>query len=1432
GHTQAAAGVAGIIKMVMAMRHGVLPRTLHVDSPSSRADWAAGGVRLLTEAVDWPETGRPRRAGVSSFGISGTNAHVVLEEAPASTGEDHEERIGEDRAEAADEGPVLWVVSGGSPSGLRGQAARLAEYVSCRPEMDLAEIASALATSRSALGYRGAVLGRDRGDLAAGLAALARDEFDGRVVSAHARKRGKVAFVFPGQGSQRVGMGRELYARFPVFAQAWDEICRLVDVGLTHPLREVAFGDGSGVPDALNQTEFAQPALFAFGVSVFRLLQSWGLRPDFLGGHSVGEIAAAHVSGALSLTDACRMVTARARLMQALPPGGVMVAIRAPETEVAQLLGRGGDEATMAAVNGPRAVVVAGQDDAVAAIESDAAARGLKTRRLTVSHAFHSPLMDPMLAEYRQVLDSLSLGAPATPVVSSVTGRIVENVKGRAGVRGDGSSGSVGDHAGLTWADPEYWVQNVRSTVRFAGAIEELVRQGVDQFVELGPGAVLSAMIGEIVVDRRAESDDHVLTVPVSPKNQDEATGMISTAAKLYVHGSTLDWTSFFASLGTAKRARRPVELPTYAFQRDRYWLEPVSDVSEPMASERMADAEFWAAIDSGDVDVLATILGVPKDAYVSTLGQMAPLLATWRKRRELDELVADCCYEVSWRSLPEPAGDTLTGQWLFVVPAGDERSNAWATAVADRTGRVVRIELPVDAGRAEMAKLISAATNAGGSELAGVLSFVAMAPDKNRAHPAVPGPLALTVGLVQALGDVELRAPLWCVTEGAVSVGGPAAGEADRHPVDPVQAGVWGFGRVVGLEHSERWGGLVDVPATPDDDAVSRLAGVIDARDGEDQNAVRAGGLFGRRLVRRKSSSRLSDSGKEKSVFSANGSVLITGGTGGLGAGVARWLVEAGVPHVVLVSRRGVQADGAEKLRDELLASGARVTIEECDVTDFEALAGVLKRIPEHLPLTGVVHAAGALGIASVAEVRPADLADVLAAKVIGVQNLEELLDGRRLDFFVTFSSIAGVWGSAGEAAYSAANAMLDAIIERRRHQGLTGTSMAWGPWAGAGMLETSGDFGAWLAQRGVRPFPPAQALAGLRRSIAGDEALVTFVDIDWDRFVPLFRLAGRGALFGDLAEEELTADEAAGSVDAPVKLRKRLSSMTEDEQRREIVALVGEQVAAVLGHSAERVLDPAKAFGELGFDSFTALELRNRLNGATGLRLAATVIFDHPSVRRLAEFVMSKYVAAVSSGEVESVRRMRTVDDPAGEPMAIVGMACRYPGDVSSPEDLWDLVANGDESIGDLPADRGWNLGESPASDSAHEEVDRSFRGGFLHGAADFDADFFGISPREALAMDPQQRLLLETSWEALENAGMNPRSIEGSKSAVFIGGSYLGYDVDPVDDRLEGYRAIGVAGSVLSGRVAYSFGFEGPAVTVDTACSSSLVALHQAG
>ncbi|WP_308294975.1 type I polyketide synthase [Streptomyces sp. NK08204] len=1518
GHTQAAAGVAGVIKMVQALRHGVLPATRHVDEPTTKVDWSSGAVSLLTENRPWPDTGRPRRAGVSAFGLSGTNAHVILEQAPAAGEELPPAPVAASAAHEAAPAPpavppvtpvvVPLVLSARSEGALRGQALRLASLLEGSGGSSWTEVASALLSHRAVLEERAVVLAGSREEALAGLAALAAGETSRAVVrgsAAASDARRRVVMVFPGQGSQWAGMGRELLAHSPVFAERVGECARLLARWADWSLLDVLRGDAE--PDLLHRVDVVQPASFAVMIGLAAVWESVGVRPAAVVGHSQGEIAAACVAGALSLDDAMRVVALRSQAIAGTLSGrGGMAWAALGADAAAERIRPWGGRLAVAAVNGPSSVVVSGEAAALDEVLEELAADGVRVRRVAVDYASHSEQVEDIRHALDEALTGLEPKAPAVPFHSTVTG---EPVVG-AGV-----------------LDGAYWWRNLRRQVRFGPVVSGLLGQGHDVFVEVSAHPVLVQAVTEIL-------DEAAVPAVVAGSLRRDDGGPLRLAAsmaELFVRGVEVDWSGLLPAPGTDW-----VELPTYAFDRQHYWLQPapatdpaslgLADAGHPLLGAvvrlphsggavatarwpaaahpwlsaagaptavpdaalvelavRLGDETGTPVVDELTVErpvtlprqgsrVIQVVVGEagpdgrrPVDVH-SRAGTAAPdgpwtrhahgVLAPASEAADLAGLgdpaqaalpesalgdaprygIHPVLLDAAVRTaIPEHTRPTRwTGVRLLAAGASALRVRSGATAQAGSGHRVAGLELVTPQGQPVMtvesleAEPEPVSADHGGSadhlftvEWAEWTPGEPAAADVRRVATATDVTAAAgTDLLVYEAGPGEPRA----VVTSALAVlqafvAASAAGTARLAVVVPdgTDPGAAAVGGLVRSAQSEHPGRIVLVEA----DAAGRAQVPVVATGGEPWLRVRDGRTEVPRLTR-------TAPAKAARPLDPAGTVLITGGTGTLGALTARHLVTRhGVRHLVLAGRRGPAAEGAGELAAELTALGASVTVAAVDVADRAQLAALIDGVPAEHPLTAVVHTAGVLDDGVLTALTPDRLETVFRPKPDAALHLDELTRDLDLAAFVLFSSAAGVLGNPGQGNYAAANAALDALAGRRHDLGLPAVSIAWGYWSRSSALTRH--LGRADLRRneavGMAGLSDAEGMALFDAALQGGPRVVA---AKFDPAALASADAHVPALLRGLVPRRRPVARAA-VVAVPPARTERLAGLSPGEQASALLDLVRRHAAAVLGHAGPESVAADRTFKDAGFDSLTALELRNRLAAETGLTLSPAMIFDYPRPAALAEHLRARLLGEPTSrpAPAEPARPVT-----ADEPIAVVSMACRFPGGVDSPEDLWRVVAEGIDAIADFPADRGWDTEALYDADPDAPGKTYLLKGGFLDDAGDFDAELFGVSPREALGMDPQQRLLLETAWETFERAGIDPTGLAGEDVGVFAGVNSHDWSVRlHRAAEVEGFRLTGSSGGVLSGRIAYHLGLAGPAVTVDTACSSSLVALHLA-
>ncbi|MEV0186641.1 type I polyketide synthase [Streptomyces sp. NPDC050625] len=1450
GHTQAAAGVAGVIKMVMAMRHGVLPRTLHIDEPTPHVDWSAGDVRLLTGAVDWPESDRPRRAAVSSFGVSGTNAHTIIEQAPVT----------EEPALAPDSGAAVpWVISGRTEAALRAQAARLASFLddnsdehsdkdndSAGEAVAAADAAYSLATTRTAFEHRAVVVVKTPEELRRALAGVADGATPPSVVTGTARTGGKTVFVFPGQGSQWVGMAAELLETSRVFRDRIDACERALAPHVDWSLTAVLRGTSDIEQD---RVDVLQPVLWAMTVALAEVWRSFGVTPDAVVGHSQGEVSAAVIAGAVSLEDGARIVVRRSLAVRELQGRGAMASVTLPDEKARELVGRWAGRLGVAAVNGPATVVVSGDTDALDELLAHCKQEGVQARKVAVDYAAHSPQIEHVEAQASEGFAGISPLPGSVPFYSTVTGGKLD-----ADELGSG-----------------YWYRNMRQTVRFHDAIRAALADGHDVFVEVSPHPVQLAGIQDAIEAAEAEA----AIVPTLRRGDGGRHRMMRSLAQAHVHGVAIDWDAVLPG------ARR-VDLPTYAFQHERYWLEagaPAGDVRA--AGLDAADHPFLGAAlelpDAGghlltgllslqaqpwlvDHAVLGTVL-LPGTGFVELaahaaaetgcdlveeLTLQAPLVlpehggvalqvlvgaqddsgrrplsvhsragdgpwirnatgtlatgntssgtdlsnwppadaqpvdldgfydrladlglsygplfqglrAAWRGHDAVyaelavtDEAQADADAFGVHPALLDSALHALGAGGLVPAAYGPLLPFAWSRVTlhgtgaaglrvrlspvggdtvrleaADGTGRpVVSVEsltlrpvsaeqlrtssrdslftvdwAPLAAPADAQAPVVRAYDDIGALMVAPAAETGAQADTDAVVVPCPAGSgtdaerlrdvLAEVLRLVQWWLAEDRAARLVLLTRGAVTAGDDPA-QGDPAQGDPVQAAVWGLVRSAQSENPDRII-LLDTAENADGEQVSATAVARLLASEEPQAALRGDALLLPRLARAATDTR------QATPDFGTGTVLLTGASGALGGLVARHLVaEHGVRSLLLMSRRGADAEGATQLQEELTAAGAEVAWAACDVADRDALAGVLSGTP----VTAVVHTAGVLDDGVIGSLTPERLETVLRPKADAVLNLHELAGD--VSAFVLFSSLAGTLGTPGQANYAAANAFLDAFAGRRRAQGLPAVSLPWGLWQRTGTMteDLGGADRTRLARGGVLPLSDEDGLELLDAVLALQEPLVVAARLD------LAALRNATAPVPPLLRALVGGRPRRTDRAASVSLAQRIAGLPESEREQAVLDLVRSEVAAVLGHSSAKAVQPDQAFGDLGFDSLTAVELRNRMNRATGLRLPATLVFDHPTPAVLAQRVLKDLPGgtAGTAPVFDELDRLAAALDGAGADgvdnvtrtrinMRLQALLARWsgtepadPGGAGGAEDEEDLSSASDEELYEL--------------------------------------------------------------------------------------------------------------------------------------------------
>jgi acyl transferase domain-containing protein/acyl carrier protein len=1197
GHLESAAGVAGFIKVVLSLQHEAIPRHLNFKNPNPFIEWANLPVAVVDRTKPWSSSARRRRAGVSSFGFSGTNAHIILEEAPPEVAS----------FESVDRPLHCLTISAQSEASLRELIRLHAETLAPENAVRLSDVAHVAGTGRAHLKHRLAIVAADEAEARAALLAANAGEADPKV------RRGKVTpgqsaevvFLYTGAGAQYPGMGRALYRTSPVFRDAIDLCDRLLqpdEKGRT--LKSVLWQGTEGEP-AIHEIGWTQPAMFAIEYALTTLWRSWGVAPAAVIGHSVGEYAAACAAGVFSLEDGLRLIAERGRLMQSLPPGGMMAALFAPIDEIEAAIAPLRDRVAIAAINAPGGVVISGETSAVETVLAAFAQRNVIGQRLFVSLAAHSPLVEPALDRMEALARGVAMARPSIPIVWNLTGRPLPN--GAA-------------------PDAVYWRRHMREPVRFADGVKALHDDGFRIFLEVGPHPTLLAL-----AQQSLPAAGNLLLTSLR-RGKDDWNELLTSLADLHVNGAPVDFVGF-----DRPYQRRRVTLPTYPFDRERYWAAPV-----PHPDRRGADGGVVAAAEGA-----SQANGIYyKIAWKPAASVRADRRAS-SKRDEQGDAGAD--------QASAAAEAKTRRRWIVLADRGELGARlapalaASGDAVAVMEPREWRaaIESSQSTGKGPVFADDETRDGRDGAAPQSNLGIIYLgALDENDENAPESNRLSLEFLKYAARAN---EGKVWLVTKGAVNVRGL------EDVTSPDQAALWGLGRTFAREHSFIWGGLLDLdPAGDTSDSVAAVLNTVSADDDEDQIAWRDGSRRAARLV--------PDAAPAPSrPFSArpDRAYLITGGLGGIGLQVAAWLADNGARHLVLVGRTplptmqsGARGDDVRSAAVARLEErGIAVSVAALDVSDPIAMASMMSRFGREWPrLGGVVHAAVALTASPLANMPSDDLLAMMRTKVGAARLLHGLATAQPVEFFVNFSSGAALLGQVQYAHYAAANAALDALACHWAAQGDRALSVNWGTWEQMWSLRSEDREG--MAKAGFRPMPAAVALDALGRLLAAGASHAIVADIDGPALRDLYESRGERSLLSELSNKGAGASGAGGKVERPENLVVDLSSVSPPERLRLIDEKVRLEVARVLGLSDPRSINPGQSLFELGLDSLMAMELRRRLGDIAETTFPAALAFNYPNVSALVALVDETVGArAQTAGDAEEIGELLSrIDDLSG--------------------------------------------------------------------------------------------------------------------------------------------------------------------------------------
>jgi amino acid adenylation domain-containing protein len=1156
GHLEAAAGVAGVIKAVLCLQHGMVPPHLHFKEPSRHISWPEIPIEVPTTLMPFKPSDARHTIGVSAFGFSGTNAHVILQAAPETAA-----------VKATIERPLhLLLLSAKSEAALNRLAARYADHLAANPSQSPGDICFTANAGRSHFDQRLTVIGESSAQLQRRLAEFGRGQATAGVrhgrVSRDAKAR--IAFLFTGQGSQYVNMGRQLFETQPTFRKVLKECAELLKPFLEAPLLTVLYpepGAEAAAAGLLDRTNYTQPVLFALEYALAELWRSWGIAPSAVVGHSVGEYVAACVAGVFSLEDGLRLIAERGRLMHSLPDGGAMAAVFADASRVSAAASNYADRVSIAALNGPQNTVISGAAADVRALIEQFAALGIDSRPLKVSHAFHSALMEPIVEAFAQVAGTIKYAEPQLRLVGNLAGEPV-------------GTGEI--------SRADYWCRHLRQPVQFLASIQALAGQGCDVFIEIGPHPVLLGMAA------RCLSEAVGSWLPSLRRGTPDWQQLLQSLGRLYLRGTEVDWAGFDRDY-----PRRKLSLPTYAFQRQRFWIDHKPRAHTGIKGEAAA----------------------PKTDVRDRLYEVAWL-------------------PVAWPAVGAPALEVSRKDWLILADDGGVAA-ALAQIIAGNGGHCILAfagnrfqqfnagQFLIDPSRREdYERLLKTRIDADKSTALGIVHLWSLntdIKDGRLSAAALEKDQKFLCGSVLALlkildaRDALRLAHLWIVTRGAQSNG-------VEHPPNVMQSPLWGLGRTAMLEHPGLMQGLIDLDRAASDNEPQDLFREIQSPDGECQVRHVRGARYAARLKR------VEDLSDAQMPVLADETFLITGGGGALGLQVAQRLASGGARHLVLCGRSAPSGPVREKL-GHLEQKGCQVAVRMADVSREDDLFGLIGEITRSMPpLGGIIHAAGVLDDGVLLNQSWERFATVMAPKISGAWNLHLASQDLNLRFFTLFSSAAAILGSAGQGNYAAANAFLDALAAYRKHRGLPALSIAWGPWADGGMAaELQEQNKNRLKKRGLKMIPAEVGLGALERAMGKDRAQICVLESDWPALFNQYADQTPPPFFA-LLSGEAQLEKTTGSAFGPGQKKfDRWKELHGAQRVRYLEDYIRERVSQIMGLGPEGVAAESSLI-DLGIDSLMVMELIDSIRQDFGLSLFAREVFDRPAVHLLAGYVASE--------------------------------------------------------------------------------------------------------------------------------------------------------------------------------------------------------------